>query len=179
MIGEAIAISYLEEHQNCQIPWPISRDKRIPKASLPGTDLVGFYTINQSIYFLFGEVKTSNELNSPPGVMNGKKGLTQQLLRLNNLFEVREQLITYLAFKSTDSDWENKFFAALSRYRKDSTDFKLNGVLIRDTKPNSKDLQSCRDKLVSSCAPKTNVELLGLYLPISCLKTLVSHFKNP
>ncbi len=56
------------------------------------------------------------------------------------------------------------------------TDFKLYGVLIRDTEPNSKDLESCLNKLDLSCPPITQFELLGLYLPQSCLNNLVKLF---
>ena len=179
MIGEAIAISYLEVHKHCLFPWPTVRDKRTPNASLPGADLVGFYSDSNIDCFLFGEVKTSGEPNSPPGVMSGKKGMTQQLLTLNNSVDIREQLISYLAFRSNNEKWKGKLHNALSRYQANNTDFKLYGVLIRDIEPNSKDLESCQKKLISSCPPSTKVELLGLYLPISCLKTLVSQFKNP
>ncbi len=61
MIGESIAISYLEEIESCLFPWPTERDKRTPKASLPGVDLLGFFSDNLGHCFLFGEIKTSAE----------------------------------------------------------------------------------------------------------------------
>ena len=41
-VGEALAEAYLEDHYDCSFPWPMSRDARNPRASLQGTDSVGF-----------------------------------------------------------------------------------------------------------------------------------------
>ena len=176
MIGEAIAISYLEKIENCLFPWPSERDKRTPKASLPGADLLGFLSDKFGHCFLFGEIKTSNEIYSPPKVMRGKKGMTQQLLRLNDAIEIREQCIKYLSRRIGTGNWDGIFYTAYLRYQKDDSDFKLYGVLIRDTEPNSKDLKSCLKNLDSKCSPKTQVELLGLYLPKSSLHNLGTYF---
>ena len=41
-VGEALAEAYLQDHHDCEFPWPMSRDARNPRGSLPGTDSVGF-----------------------------------------------------------------------------------------------------------------------------------------
>ncbi len=49
--------------------WNTVRDRRTPRASLPGADLVGFHSDGESARLLLGQVKTSAELASPPRVM--------------------------------------------------------------------------------------------------------------
>ena len=41
-VGEAMAEAYLNREHAVTWPWNMERDKRTPKASLPGADLVGF-----------------------------------------------------------------------------------------------------------------------------------------
>lgn len=70
-IGEALAESYLVYHRVCTFPWPDGRDERKSGSSLPGADLVGFQLKGEMDRFVFGEVKTSEECNYPPGAMYG------------------------------------------------------------------------------------------------------------
>ena len=58
-IGEAFAECVLQDDSNLQVVWPWNhvRDKRTPRASLPGADLVGFSCRNNDVVLLFGEVK--------------------------------------------------------------------------------------------------------------------------
>lgn len=41
-VGEALAEAWLSREHSVVWPWNMERDKRTPKASLPGADLVGF-----------------------------------------------------------------------------------------------------------------------------------------
>ncbi len=77
-IGEAMAEAYLESKHNITWPWNMERDKRNPKASLSGADLVGFKTDEDGIRLALGEVKTSTDVNTPPSVMSGRSGMTQR-----------------------------------------------------------------------------------------------------
>lgn len=75
-IGEALAECLLEQERGVKFPWNSGRDKRTPKASLPGADLVGFIESGDEAFLVLGEVKTSSDANNPPPVMNGKSGMT-------------------------------------------------------------------------------------------------------
>lgn len=72
-VGEALAECALKVDSGREIHWPWNtvRDRRTPRASLPGTDLVGFCRLNGSALLVFGEVKTSSEDAAPPNVMYG------------------------------------------------------------------------------------------------------------
>ena len=67
-VGEALAECALRDDSDRQIHWPWNtvRDRRTPRASLPGADLVGFCCEDGNVALLFGEVKTSSDTNSPP-----------------------------------------------------------------------------------------------------------------
>ena len=55
-IGEALAECLLEEERGVKFPWNSDRDKRTPKASLPGADLVGFIENGDEVVLVLGEV---------------------------------------------------------------------------------------------------------------------------
>ena len=80
-VGEAFAECALRDDSGLQVYWPWNtvRDRRTPRASLPGADLVGFYCEENKVVFLFGEVKTSSDPSTPPGVMHGGSGMVGQL----------------------------------------------------------------------------------------------------
>lgn len=59
-IGEAFAEVVLQDEHEAMFPWPTGFDKRTPKASLPGPDLVGLYR-HAAPRFIFGQVKSSSE----------------------------------------------------------------------------------------------------------------------
>jgi len=75
-VGEALAECVLADDETREICWPWNhvRDRRTPRASLPGADLVGFCKEGDAVLLLFGEVKTSSDANSPPNVMKGSGG---------------------------------------------------------------------------------------------------------
>lgn len=164
-VGEAIAEAYLTDWRSCLFPWPMSRDARRSRASLPGADLVGFTTGKTGERFVFGEVKTSSQASYPPGVMYGSSGLRQQLEELQDSVGVREVLVRYLAVRSQHAPWRDRFLGAAMRYLADRSDVRLYGVLIRDVPPDSLDLQASVSLLASNCSGTMQVELLGIYLP--------------
>ena len=63
-VGEALAECALERDSGREVHWPWNtvRDRRTPRASLPGTDLVGFCRQGATVLLLFGEVKTGEDL---------------------------------------------------------------------------------------------------------------------
>ncbi|MFJ8136050.1 hypothetical protein [Streptomyces sp. NPDC096013] len=81
-VGEALAEVLLEHWHGALWVWDGARDRRRRKASLPGADLVGLCVADGSARLLFGEVKSSSEQSSPPGVMTGSDGMIDQLKRL-------------------------------------------------------------------------------------------------
>ena len=84
-IGEALAECYLEDFEKVRFHYPSSRDAKNPKVNLQGADLVGFVDIDEeTTIFLFGEVKTSEDKDSPPRVMYGRLGMVGQLRNCNS-----------------------------------------------------------------------------------------------
>lgn len=78
-VGEALAECVLEEEYGVVWPWNSERDKRTPKASLPGADLIGLIKDGGKALLVLGEVKTSFDAKAPPGVMSGRSGMIHQL----------------------------------------------------------------------------------------------------
>lgn len=103
-VGEAYGEAYLGTHKRCHFPWSDRWDERKDKSSLPGSDLVGLQETgapkSPSFRFAFGEVKTSAEKKSPPGVMYGKEGLKKQMEDLRDRHEIRNTLVRYLTMRA-------------------------------------------------------------------------------
>jgi len=78
-VGEAMAECLLEDFYGVIWPWNMERDKRTPRASLPGADLVGFWQEGDDVYLVLGEVKTSEDIHTPPNNMTGRSGMIKQL----------------------------------------------------------------------------------------------------
>ena len=97
-IGEALAECALRDEMDGQIfwPWNTVRDRRTPRASLPGADLVGFYCEEEKVFLLFGEVKTSSDTNTPPSVMQGGSGMVWQLERSATCLDIQFSLLKWL-----------------------------------------------------------------------------------
>jgi hypothetical protein len=55
-IGEAIAECLLEDEFNVTWPWNENRDRKTPRASLPGADLVGLVGEDSRVCLLFEDV---------------------------------------------------------------------------------------------------------------------------
>jgi len=95
-IGEAIAEAYLESEENITWPWNMERDKRTPKASLPVVDLIGFEIKNGQFRLALGEVKTSSDIDTLPGVINGRGGMIHQIDSLAGNLGLINQLLKWL-----------------------------------------------------------------------------------
>jgi len=173
-IGEALAECYLEDFEGARFYYPPFRDARNPKANLQGADLVGFVDIDEeNTIFLFGEVKTSEDKNSPPQVMYGRSGLIDQLRSIQGDPNLQKSLISWLGFKvqplSEEDPFKKDYFKALKTYLKEEAEYKyfLFGVLIRDTEPKSTDLKSRYESLKNNLSKGARLKLIALYIPIS------------
>jgi len=169
-IGEAYAEVVLEEHFSCRFHWNERRDARNPNGNKTGADLVGFIEIDGQVLFLFGEVKTSSEIHSPPQVMVNRDGIVNQLQGLYDKDYKRRDLIRYLMNKAKalpdGHQFKNDLHSGISSYYNESGQYQLVGVLIRDVVPNERDISTCYSRLKESILEPAGLRLLALYLPI-------------
>ena len=178
-IGEALAECVLADDATVKAcwPWNSARDRRTPRASLPGADLVGFCRVGDEVLLLFGEVKTSSDPATPPGVMTGRTGMTTQLERLATDGGLQFALVNWLFARCQDPVHEDLFRLASERFIASSgRALVVAGVLVRDTQPNALDLQSRAASLAATINAggggagtvdaNTRVELIALYAPI-------------
>jgi hypothetical protein len=165
-IGEAIAECLLEDEFGVTWPWNENRDKKTPRASLPGADLVGFLGDGDQAILLFGEVKTSFDKSHPPGVMSGRSGLAHQIDYLINSKEEHGALIRWLHARCKNTAHWPKFQAALKSYLSSrGKRIALVGVLLRDTTPHQDDLRTRGKKLEGMALVETQVRLDAWYSP--------------
>jgi len=165
-IGEAIAEAYLMRQHNIVWPWNMERDKRTPKASLPGADLVGFEIDGSTVRLVIGEVKTSSDENSPPSVMNGRRGMTHQIDQLATNLSVIYQLFKWLYPRCRRTENESFFNTAISLYlNSGNRAVALFGVLIRGTEPNENDLRARGIALAGKLEEPSTCELIALHPP--------------
>jgi|SRR5690554_494401 len=168
-LGEAFAETIFTEDTEREIlwPWNATRDRKTPRASLPGADLVGFVKDDAGYTLLLGEVKTSADIKSPPGVMYGKKGMNWQLHQNATALTIHNTLWKWLRCRCQHGELKAAYRNAVQRYIKSSgKDITIAGVLCRDTKPNEKDLLHRGTRLGTSLSSPTRVELCAWYLPI-------------
>ena len=176
-VGEAMAEAYLTRTRNISWPWNMERDKRTPKASLPGADLVGFEINGDDIRLALGEVKTSGDASTPPNVMNGRSGMAHQIDSLASGLRLISQLLKWLWPRCKNTVHAPSFNTAVTALlRSGNKDIALFGVLIRDTVPNEHDLQSRGHSLAKILHDPSSCQLIALYLPcaITDLTALVS-----
>lgn len=174
-VGEALAESWLEKEHQVIWPWNIERDKRTPKASLPGADLVGFQKTGEEIRLVFGEVKSSSEQKHPPQVVTSKNGLRHQLEKLSSNLTIIYQLMKWLFVRCKNTKYENHYLTASRLFIQSGLQaVTLFGVLIRDTEVNKKDLENCGKTLGDVVQPQCNCRLAALYLPLN-LSELPKH----
>ena len=162
-IGEAFAEVALEETHEAMFPWATGLDKRTPKASLPGADLVGMQR-HAAPRFLFGQVKSSSENKTPPQVVHSTKDcLRNQMFQLRHFSKDRYQLISWLLVRMRDTAWEDAFNEALQLYSDEN--FWLVGVLVSGKrKPNEHDFaRICAG--IQHQPEFGDVHLIGFYLP--------------
>lgn len=176
-VGEAIAEAYLGREHGITWPWNMERDKRTPKASLPGADLVGFEVDGEDVRLALGEVKTSSDRNTPPNVMNGGSGMAHQLDKLANNMALINQLLKWLLPRCKNTEHETSFNAAITLFLDSGNRaIALFGVIVRDTRPNELDLKARGQALANSLQAPTTCQLIAIYLPcaIAELPTQVS-----
>ncbi len=166
-VGEAVAEAWLTRQYDVVWPWNMERDKRTPKASLPGSDLVGFLPQDEGVRLVLGEVKSSSEIKSPPQVMSGRNGhMGHQIDNLANNLSLITQLLKWLLPRCKGTKYESSFNAAVTLFL-DSNNraIALFGVLIRDTEANELDLKAKGQNLADSLLAPTTCQLIALYLP--------------
>lgn len=165
-VGEALAEAWLTLEHGIDWPWNMAADKRTPKASLPGPDLIGFLTIDGGVRLVLGEVKSSTDAGVPPGVMTGRAGMTHQLEALAQNKSLLYTILRWLHCRCK----EGKNLALFNGAVKTLLDSKhknvaLFGVLVRDTQPNHMDLRNRGIHLSGVVSEPGNCILVALYLP--------------
>lgn len=169
-LGEAFAETILAKDMEREVRWPWNnvRDRKTPRASLPGADLVGFVRDDDGYALLLGEVKTSQDQNTPPGVMYGTKGMHWQLHRNATELTIQHSLWKWLSARCQTPELQEAYRSALRRYlRSSGQDIVLAGVLCRDTLPAEKDLSGRAANLGNELVDPTRVEFTAWYLPVS------------
>jgi len=167
-IGEVLAECLLRNGKDGQAVWPwnTDSDRRTPRASLPGADLVGFLKTPDGVRLLIGEVKTSSERVSPPSVMLGKKGMPWQLEASAASLAIQRTLIKWLHVRCPSGEVRILYQEALKHYFSTrGRGIVLAGVLVRDTSPSEKDLAGRARALSSSLEPPMKAILTAWYLP--------------
>ena len=163
-VGESFSECFFEDHKGARLPYPRWQDLKNQNTSQTGADLVGYDYQDGSAVFLFGEVKTSAQARRPPSVVSVLK---EQLRDLGSSTTSR-QLILWLGLKvmtqKNNQQDKQDFSQAVATYVKDV--FKIVGVLIRDTVPDRRDLESAFAQLAAVLRQKINLEMLAIYLPI-------------
>lgn len=181
-IGELVAECILEDEYSIRFYYNSSRDSKNLRSNLTGADLVGFCDIEEEICFLFGEVKTSDDSDTPPNVMYSKTGMINQIENLRDNTEKRDSLVKWLFSKARliEGEFLNECTEALKTYvRSKGKKLGLIGVLVRDTEPNEKDLKSRAKHLKKNdtCA-ETKVRLLSLYTKVEMQKNNWENIMN-
>ena len=168
-IGEAFAECVLADDETREIcwPWNLVRDRRTPRASLPGADLVGFCKEGEDVFLLFGEVKTSSDINTPPQVMNGSGGMVWQLKEDATRLDIQHALLKWLRARCISAELRALYRAAVSRYVNScGKEILLVGILLRDTEPNELDVIARAEALSESLSRPTRIEITAWYLPV-------------
>lgn len=168
-VGEALAECVLADDDEREIcwPWNLVRDRRTPRASLPGADLVGFCEEGDTVLLLFGEVKTSSDTNTPPNVMNGSGGMAWQLKDEATRLDIQHALLKWLRARCDSGDHKALYQAAVQRYVQSlGKEILLVGILLRDTEPNELDVASRAKALANSLGSPTRIEITAWYLPV-------------
>jgi len=168
-VGEALAECVLADDDRREIcwPWNLVRDRRTPRASLPGADLVGFCKEGDTILLLFGEVKTSSDANTPPNVMNGSGGMAWQLNDEATRLDIQHALLKWLRARCVSREHRALYQAAVQRYVQSlGKEILLVGILLRDTEPNELDVTARAKALAESLGSPTRIEITAWYLPV-------------
>lgn len=166
-VGEALAEAFLMQSQGVVFPWNMERDKRNPKGSLPGADIIGFLQLGTEYRLVLGEVKTSGEAAYPPQVMSGRSGhLGHQIDTLANNMSTICQLLYWLLPRVKGTEFQEAYDKSVIKYFDSGNKAaSLFGILIRDTLPNELDLRGRGNALGNNIVNPTSCELIAIYLP--------------
>lgn len=165
-IGEALAEAWLTHDYGVVWPWNMALDKRTPNASLPGPDLIGFVTQADKVRLVLGEVKSSSHAATPPGVMTGRTGMTQQLEQLVSDLSLLFQLLRWLHPRCNTEEKRELFSKAVALFlASGNKEVALFGVLVRDTQPHVLDLRSRGKHLATLVSSPADCRLVALYVP--------------
>ncbi len=165
-IGELVAECVLEDKFKVRFYYNSSRDAKNLRSNLTGADLVGFCDIDNEVCFLFGEVKTSNDTDTPPQVLYGKSGMIKQLESLKDYKEKRHELVKWIASKSIvlKGKFKEEYGNAMCTYIKSGWNkVRLMGVLVRDTCPSDRDIRSRASALNNNVPNQMSLMLVSLY----------------
>ena len=168
-VGEALAECVLADDETREVcwPWNLVRDRRTPRASLPGADLVGFCKEGDAVLLLFGEVKTSSDASTPPNVMNGSGGMAWQLKNEATDLNIQHALLKWLRARCASAEHQALYQAAVYRYVQSlGKEILLVGILLRDTEPNELDVTARAKALAKSLGSPTRIEITAWYLPV-------------
>ena len=168
-VGEALAECLLSDDDAREIcwPWNFIRDRRTPRASLPGADLVGFCKKGEAVLLLFGEVKTSSDKNTPPNVMSGSGGMAWQLKDEATRLDIHHALLKWLHSRCKSGKHRELYKAAVQRYiQSQGKEILLVGILLRDTKPCELDVTARAKSLAGSLYSPTRIQITAWYLPV-------------
>ena len=128
---------------------------------------MGFYVEGETVLLLVGEVKTSSDLTTPPGVMSGGGGMAWQLEENAKRLDIQNALLKWLRSRCKEQPFRDLYKKAVKRYvDSKGKDLLLIGVLIRDTPPNELDLKARGVTLSDRLNDLRRVSLIAWYLPI-------------
>lgn len=164
-IGECLAECILEDHFSAKFDYNNSRDAKNPNGNDTGADLVGLSINDQDVIFLFGEVKTSKDVKTPPHVLYGKTGMITQLESLRDEENKRNSLVKWIwskAVPTLGSEFYTNCAIALKNYMTEKK-LKLVGVLVRDTEVDKRDLYSRAKALNTNIPDGLQIELISVY----------------
>lgn len=165
-IGELVAECILEDKYKVRFYYNSSRDAKNLRSNLTGADLVGFCDIDNEVCFLFGEVKTSCDPNTPPHVLYGKSGMIRQLESLKDNKDKRHDLVKWIASKAIafNGSFKEEYGNALKTYISSKCNkVHLVGVLVRDTQPTEKDIKGRAAALNKNIPKSMSLMLASIY----------------
>lgn len=167
-VGEGIADLFLMERHGAFLPSNRRRDLKNPNASQAGADIAGYVVQADGSYcFLFGEVKSSSDGNTPPSVMsNPSSGMVAQIKRVCEARGYQRTLMYYLRERSQDAVNKPFYDSALQNLAKGNLE--LVGVLVRDTQPNTADVKLPMGKMSKVVPPQYRCHVYVLH---TCIPT--------
>jgi len=177
--AEALAEEYLKKEFGVIFPWNMERDKRNPRGSLPGADIIGFIPTELGMQLVLGEVKSSSEDAYPPQILSGRYGhLGHQIDNLAHNLGTILPLIKWLFIRIKGTSYERHYEECLSLYfNSGNKAIRLYGLLIRDTPPNERDLRHRGRVIGKSIQHPTFCDLIAIYLPFK-ISDLISRLNG-